>query len=142
MKPEPCSCCLSEESRICWNDDFTQWEVQCLICRRSTKTCSTLSEAQSEWNQGRCSPRGALYIRQEGNSIDSYTSDELRAELDDLIAGHQMEILAAVLAEREACATACRDRKIADDQVEGDWDRGYNAAIYDCAWAIRKRVDE
>ena len=42
----------------------------------------------------------------------------------------------AVAAEREACALACDARRIADECVEGDWDRGYNMALLDCNAAI------
>lgn len=41
--------------------------------------------------------------------------------------------------EREACALACGTRRIAAECVEGEWDRGYNAALQDCSVAIRAR---
>ena len=55
-------------------------------------------------------------------------------EGDDLFSGQQL--VAAVLAEREACAKVCEDN--ADDLSEGDWD----SACISCANNIRARGEQ
>ena len=46
---------------------------------------------------------------------------------------------ACARAEREACVKECAKRCVAAECVEGDWDRGYNAALKDCILAVSAR---